>query len=671
MRKIIIPILLALICISFVSAETTIIFNEQPNEVYNLGDTIDLPVTIKTTSDVYGLFELNLLCGGSEISFYKNGVSLSTGQEKRMETSLILMKNLISTFKGKCKIKAILGEDYELTEEFKISDFLTIELSSEETDFEPEQEIIFEGYATKENTKQVNGFIELNLIQNSSENQTRLETINNGYFLITLNLGKNTKAGAYLINLKAYEQNLLGEKTNTGFLNKNIYIRQIPTSLEILLENPEVEPRTNAKIKAILHDQTGEKILNTTVVLTIKNANDKIQDQVTIATDEFFEFPIKYNEPVSEYKIHGISSKLEADTTFKVLEKKEISIELINKTITIKNMGNVEYCNKTVLVKIGNESLNIGVCLDVNKEQKYFLTAPDGKYQVEVISEDGTEISEEVSLTGKAIDIREARSKVGNIKYYFAWIFIIVILGFVTFIIFKKGYNKKFLAYIPSFKKNKTKKKEAEKLVPLKNKSLVKSKNKAELSLSIKGDKQNVSVIGLKIKNLGKIQSQKSNAEETLQKIVETIEEYKAATYENQSDIFFILAPAKTRTFKNEKTAIKIAQKIKLILDEYNKLAKQKIEFGISLNYGTMIIKPEKSALKFMSLGTLMTTAKKLAGLSNSEILLSENMNTKLGREVKAEKKQENNLEFYELQEVKNTEEHKKFLKSFLERIEK
>ena len=670
MRKIFIFLACAIFLISFISAETTIIFNTQPNEIYNLGEMINLPVTIKTTSDIYGLFELNLLCGGSELGFYKNGVSLATGEEKRMETSLVLMKDLITTSKGKCKIKAILGDKYQLTEEFKISDSLTIELSTEQTDLEPGEKAIFEGYATKENGKQVNGFVELSLVQNNSDEKIYLETINNGYFLVNLDLEEKIKAGAYLINLIAYEQDPLGGKTNTGFLNKNIYIRQVPTSLEILLETSEVEPGTNVQIRAILHDQTGEKIPDTTAILTIKNSNDKIQEQVTIATDELFEFPIKYNEPTSEFKIHGISNKLEADIKFKILEKEKISVELINRTVTIINKGNVEYCNKTILVKIGNESFNIDVCLGVDNEQKYFLTAPDGKYQVEVISEGGTELNEEISLTGKVIDIREARSKIGNVKYYFAWIFIIAILGFVTFIIFKKGYNKKVLAYLPSFK-NRIKKKEAENLIPLKEKSLVKSKNKAELSLSIKGDKQNVSVIGLKIKNLSKIQSQKTNAEETLQKIVETVEEYKATTYENQSDIFFILAPVKTRTFKNESVAVKIAEKIKLILDEYNKLAKQKIEFGISLNYGTMIIKPEKSALKFMSLGTLMTTAKKLASLSNSEILLGEPINTKLGRGVKTEKRQENNLEFYELQEVKNTEDHKKFLKSFLERIEK
>ncbi|GAI79882.1 unnamed protein product, partial [marine sediment metagenome] len=118
-----------------------------------------------------------------------------------------------------------------------------------------------------------------------------------------------------------------------------------------------------------------------------------------------------------------------------------------------------------------------------------------------------------------------------------------------------------------------------------------------------------MSVACLKIKNLKEVQSKKSKAEETLQKIVNIAEENKAVTYENQDNLFFILAPIKTRTFKNEKTAVEIAQKIKEILTEHNNLFKQKIEFGISLNYGTIIAKQEKNSLKFMSMGTLITTA--------------------------------------------------------------
>ena len=49
--------------------------------------------------------------------------------------------------------------------------------------------------------------------------------------------------------------------------------------------------------------------------------------------------------------------------------------------------------------------------------------------------------------------------------------------------------------------------------------------------------------------------------------------------YENQNYLFFILAPVRTRTFKNEKPALDLAEKIKYLLEEHNKMFNQKIEF--------------------------------------------------------------------------------------------
>ena len=88
------------------------------------------------------------------------------------------------------------------------------------------------------------------------------------------------------------------------------------------------------------------------------------------------------------------------------------------------------------------------------------------------------------------------------------------------------------------------------------------------------------------------IETTKGNAEETLQKIINFTEGRKALTYENQNNLHFILAPIKTRTFKNEVTALHIAQAIKKILTEHNRIFKQKVDFGISMNNGVIIAKP-------------------------------------------------------------------------------
>ena len=136
----------------------------------------------------------------------------------------------------------------------------------------------------------------------------------------------------------------------------------------------------------------------------------------------------------------------------------------------------------------------------------------------------------------------------------------------------------------------------------------------------------------------------KGNMEGTLQKTVGIAEENKAATYESYNTLFFILAPTKTRTFKNEKIALEIAHKIKEILIHHNKMFKQKINFGISLNYGTIVAKQEQESLKFMSLGTLISVAKKISSLANEDILLSEKMNDTLGSHVKTTQQEKSGI---------------------------
>jgi len=655
-----------LLIIPLISAE--IMINSQPKETYNLGDVISIPVTIKTVSPITGIFNVDLLCGTAQINFFKNGVSLAAGEEKRMEASLILTKSVIGTTTGSCKIKAYIGETYALTNDFKISNLMTIEANFESSEFFPGDNLLIEGQVIRETGKEANGLIEFSIVEGESVILSQLESVTNGFFSINVSLPEKMKAGIYLTKLNAYELDFNSETTNKGFFSYNIKINQVPTSLEIFFENKNVEPGTDLKVKAILYDQTGEKI-DSTAILIIKDQNDKIYEQVEIRTDEFFEFPIVNNEKPSEWNVLASSNKLDTKSNFKVIEKESIDIEITNKTLIITNIGNVPY-NKTALVKIGNNTLNIDVYLEVDKFQKYLLTAPDGNYQVEVISGEHS-VLEEVALTGSAIDIREISSRTTQIiNRPFVWIFVILVLGFMAFFMFKRGYKRTFIGRMVSKVKKKGGEQKEMALVPLAKGSIFKSRNKAELSISLKGDKQNISLVALNLKNLKDLDSKKGNAQETIQKSVDFAESLKAATYESHNTLFFILSPTKTRTFKNESAALQIAQKIKEILKDHNKIFKQRVDFGISISTGAIVAAQEKDSLKFMSLGNLLATAKKIAALAEEDILLEEKMNGLLLSRTKTTKHEKNGINVYSIKEIKNPEEHKKFISSFLSRME-
>jgi cbb3-type cytochrome oxidase subunit 3 len=288
---------------------------------------------------------------------------------------------------------------------------------------------------------------------------------------------------------------------------------------------------------------------------------------------------------------------------------------------------------------------------------------------------------------GTAYAVKDtSESSVGNFfTRPIVWIFLALILLGIIFIILRKRKKKNQYGSVKTgitniggglFKKKINPQSEVKNIpwenraMPLSKESKLQTKNKANLSLSIKGNKQDISIVDVTIKNLGEVQEKKGNAEEPLQKIIYTAENKKAFVYENQNNLFFILTPSKTRTFKNEDAALEIAQTAKEVLSAYNKVAKYRLDFGISIEHGSIVEKTENGVMEFMSLGTLMSNAKKIASASQGEVLLGEKIKEKLIN-VRTEKQDNGRITFYKIKDIKyHDEEHSKFIKNFVKKNE-
>ena len=153
----------------------------------------------------------------------------------------------------------------------------------------------------------------------------------------------------------------------------------------MFIDNYNVKPGTTLKVKAILHDQTGD-LIDSNAIITLKKAKNEIVQQTEIATNEYLEYDLSYNEPPSNWTVVGVSNMLSSEAVFYILENKEVSVDFINGTVLITNVGNVLY-NDSVVVKIGESNLNFDVYLDVDDSKRYELSAPNGEYEIEVITD--------------------------------------------------------------------------------------------------------------------------------------------------------------------------------------------------------------------------------------------------------------------------------------------
>jgi hypothetical protein len=664
-----------LVLVSTVSAE--IIIEQQPKQIYNLGEVVSVPITIKSVNDVSGVLDVNLICSGNEINFYKNGVSLSTGEEKAVDASLILTKNLLGDSKGVCVVKAILGSDYSVTNEFTISDSIELTFQMKNSEINPGEDLIISGKAVKDNGEDVNGFVELELFSQGqgSPYTTHLGTINDGVFNLVFTSQPDMPAGTYIVKINGYEKDVGGTETNKGFVEGNFVVSQLPTNIEIVIGNQDVIPGTPLKAKVILHDQSGTNI-PTTLDVEIRDSNNKLVEKINVQTDEPFEYLTGQSDSPGGFKITASSQEIESETYFIVKEKQDISVEVVNKTVILTNIGNVPYCGKSVVVKIGDEPLEIDVCLGVGEEKRYLLSAPDGEYKVEVLADDEESVVRgSVVLTGSTIDLKEAGSGVLALsRRPFVWIFVVGIFGFVFFMVYKQGFRRSFVGGTIPKRKSLSKPTAVRIAEPISMSKgpLVKTRNSAQLSLSIKGETQNTDVVCLKIKNSLEVLSHKDSVSETMNRIAGIVESSRALLYESEGCLFILLVPSRTRTFRNEQNSLRIASQVRDVLNYHNKIFKQKIDFGISLNHGPMIVKDSQTGFEFASLGDLLSKSKKVASTSNGEPLISEKMKERFGANIKAEKlNSDGGTQSYSIREVRDRENTNNFIKGFLRRNEK
>jgi phosphoribosyl-ATP pyrophosphohydrolase len=199
--------------------------------------------------------------------------------------------------------------------------------------------------------------------------------------------------------------------------------------------------------------------------------------------------------------------------------------------------------------------------------------------------------------------------------------------------------------------------------------SQVLTQNKAEMALSIEGTKQNATVVCLKIKDRETL-TQEHATQETIQKIINNAEKKGAITYESLDNLYFIFAPMKTKQLQNEVVALTLAKETERELYKHNKMFRQKIDSGISINSGQIVAKQTGRAIKFMSIGTFTTLAKKLADISKGELLLGEITNSRLNSKLKTKKESSRNVSYYSITEIKPEIDSKSFISNFVKKYE-
>ncbi|MDP3027410.1 MAG: hypothetical protein Q8N63_06890 [Nanoarchaeota archaeon] len=676
----------ALILLIIASVNAGIYFS-QPESYYNIGDIIETNVDISPVLE--GFLKIDLVCDGENINVF-NGLPNAEG---KANIKFPLTYSYIQENSGQCYFYGEYSESNGQSRDFEISDSLNVVLNIDNLVSKPGEEIIVSGTAKRLNGIGINGDVEINIPliglrnevvetnesvnetdENANETQeTDSETasespetdspgnfygkVANGSFSVAIKLEENVPAGDYRINIKAYEQDLMGRITSEGLATANLQISQILKSIEIALNTQSIDPGKVLEIKPMLLDQAGNPITDEASII-IKNENNERTFEKIVKSDETFQYNVPTNLTAGYYTIDVSSRELISTKTVYVNEKAIASFELKNNTLIVTSIGNIPY-KKDVQIDMNGKPFVKSINLELGESQEFRL-AGDGEYDVK-ISDGETEITGGVALTGHAVSVEAVKTGILALNTPIVWIFFIIVLGAGLLFFFRNILKKKSFAYPLERIKEKFSKKPVIGKISEIEKSKISFSGKAEQSLVLKGDKNRVAVLCVRFKS-----PPAKTAIKEFENLIQPIYGKKGAVYNREDAMIAIFSPLTTKSFKNEIIAAKAAESVKTNLQEYNSKFADKIEFGIGIHSGEIVNKIEDGKLKFTALGNLISGVNRIADSSDGRILMTKEAYERAGNDVKAIKQE--GVGVYEIRRVIDAEKNQQFIDGFLKR---
>lgn len=666
---ILIIISISIIITSFTSAD--IFLSKSPEATYNLGDTMSVVIGSDGSE---GWASVDLVCDNQSRMIYFRYLT----DESAIEILAPFTKDFLRGMGGNCYLSLNFNGKKKDSLGFKISDAITVSIIIEGNDFNPGDIINYSGTTIKPNQKPIDsGYAELKF---DSINLAFIEPVRNNNFAGSFAIPQDLPMGKYDFSVYVSEKDKNDDVTNYGTAKGSITIKQKPTILTISSAT-NVTPGNGYDFKSSLYDQSNNLIEKKPVAYIIKDVNEKEILKKLSSTDETNTLSLNKDAPMGYWKINAESEGIVNELNFFVQENMEASFELTNDTLKIRNVGNVPYTRK-VEMKIGNVTNFTYLNLSIGGVVEFSLSAPNGNYDIGV--SDGYQAKDwkGVPLTGSAT-FSFGTSKRGTLGFFnrniFAWAFLIAILGLFVLLSARKIINKNFVVNAKDRQDrqySEIKKTEAKggviKVSTTNDGKSTLDINSGYLTYSpiIDGTKQTAVLLSIKLKNTQEIKTNPSMANEYLKKAVQFIIDNKGKIYKTEDYTIGLFLPSITKSFENEMLAIKTAKTINERLKDYNLKFSQKINFGIGVNLGEIIIKRENEKILFNALGSTLSNAKKIADISSSEILLGEEVQRKIGSKVKTALNNNSSLiiKTYKLIEIIERDQNAKFIESFLER---
>src|SRR3989339_39095 len=299
--------------LSFVPfGSAVIIFQNNFDNLYNVGDKMRVNFTIENNFALADYVEVSLGCNNQTFIVNKNYYEIGSNEKR------YFFFEFPAPINGECVCNVKFGEEKEISSKFKISNEVLIKYNLNDKFFSPLDLIRINGSVIKENKQMFNGGILISIpgiIEKTVE-------VTNGSFYSEFLIPEKANPSKYNFSLSVEEKNILGKVINSGRKSEKIEVLSSPTSIQIISEELIVLPKN---------------------------------------LSYFF----KSDSFKGGWKINSYYGKIFSSKPIYINENSEVLVLVIDNKIKIQNIGNVPY-NGIVSLKVQNGSSFLIVPINVD-----------------------------------------------------------------------------------------------------------------------------------------------------------------------------------------------------------------------------------------------------------------------------------------------------------------
>jgi hypothetical protein len=469
----------------FPLVSSTIIVENGFDEVYSVGDLINVSFSIERSIEVRDFVEVILDCGSDEFTLKKDYVLVEPDIKRVFSFESPL------SIEGDCRIKVLFVNEEVTSEEFEVSDYIYVDYSLNDKFFYPLENLTINGTVKKANGE--NYFGAVNLKIEGLEEKTA-EVID-GKFNFGYIFPKKTIPKEYNLEISVVERNFLDEVLNEGVKRSSIEVRPKATYLEVDAEEVVV-PASEFNFSVVVLDQMENFLPNESVVVKLKNPLGDVIFQGSYISRENISYKFSSDSLKGGWNLYSYSGNLVEVHPVYVDENMELKQYISLNVLKFENVGNVPY-EGVIEVTVDNTSfgdkLYLNVSIPVGETYEYPLYYV-GSYNLTL---NGEKFSG-VHLTGHAISDNFDL----DWKAYAVFLGVLLFLFFVWFFVFKKKIFRKLekeevhnrqdfakeVAVIPPTKKIKVREVPEEEVGPVNKKTYAlffESSEKADIFSSI------------------------------------------------------------------------------------------------------------------------------------------------------------------------------------------